>query len=167
VYASPPTSAEGYCSLSQDSGFEFKMAMYNPNRNGGYGISGAKNIYTSKVRIGNWVEDQFGGHLASRPRPDKTVYKSCSHAEFEKYDVTNSSQDGSRLLSATELKSKNKDGLNYAILFAHGPPSGHDIAAEVISFYTVKLTNGNHSNFLRIETCRRDLAELARQRIQL
>ena len=31
----------------------------------GFGIAGHKNSYSSKVRCGNWVEDEHGSHLAS------------------------------------------------------------------------------------------------------
>jgi len=90
--------------------------------NQGYGICGAKNVYSSKVKLDNWVEDEFGVLLASAPRPPVGRYLSDTRAKHcdPKEMVAHPSMTSIKMMSTAELKAKNKDGTSYAQLFNHG-----------------------------------------------
>ena len=97
------------------------LQMYKQNQ--GYGICGAKNVYSSRVKLDNWVEDEFGVSLAAQPRPPVGRYVTDSR---EKHcDPTNMTAHPSmttiKMMSTAELKAKNKEGTSYAQLFNHGP----------------------------------------------
>lgn len=92
-------------------------------QNTGYGICGAKNVYSSRVKLDNWVEDEAGVRLSSQPRPPLGRYltdsmeKHCDPKEM----VAHPSMTSIKMLSTAELKAKNKEGTSYAQLFNHGP----------------------------------------------
>jgi hypothetical protein len=97
--------------------------MYN-KQNQGYGICGARNIYSSKVRVDNWVEDTIGSELAKQNRSVETLYRTNTASSFiPPSEQPQSPQPNAKMPSVHELKSKNKDGMSYALLFEHGPTS--------------------------------------------
>ena len=50
----------------------------------GYGIAGAKNSYSSGVRVGKWVEDTIGAELAKKPPMFSVEYKSEARASYSR-----------------------------------------------------------------------------------
>ena len=92
--------------------------MYKKNQ--GYGICGAKNIYSTTVRVDNWVEDIIGSELANSSRPVYTMYTTVtkeSHCDPSQWPEPQ--RLPVNLPTALELKTKNKEGMPYAILFEH------------------------------------------------
>lgn len=143
------------------------------NRDGGHGITGSKNVYSTSAHIGNWREDMIGqelmqdmlartnqmdfrentGNFAASLRNRKNSYSTSSqvigapahvdNAETghyaDKYSgemkfrstqqaAVNGGQN-QRFLTQEELKAKNKEGLNYSLLFSH-TNTGHDISVR-------------------------------------
>lgn len=95
------------------------------------GICGAKNIYSSKVKLDNWVEDDIGVLLSSKPRPPVTLYATnamVSHCHPNQWPALEI-QTG--MLSTHDLKVKNKTGMPYDLLFDHGM---HEIPPDVCIF---------------------------------
>ena len=94
--------------------------MYKQNQ--GYGICGAKNVYSSRVKLDNWVEDEAGVMLASKPRPPLGRYVTdTSDKHCDPKDMTaHPSMSTIKMMSTAELKAKNKEGTSYAQLFNHG-----------------------------------------------
>lgn len=102
--------------------------MYKQNQ--GYGICGAKNIYSSKVKVDNWVEDNIGMSLAMKTREPPRIFQTCTKESFiDPNDRPSPPSMPVNMPSTQELKSKNKDGLPYSILFSHG---AKDMSPEVI-----------------------------------
>lgn len=91
-------------------------------QNQGYGICGAKNVYSSRSKLGNWVEDEAGVLLASKPRPPVGYFVTVqAEKHCDPRDMTpHPSMTSIKMLSTVELKAKNKDGTPYALLFNHG-----------------------------------------------
>jgi hypothetical protein len=89
-------------------------------KNQGHGICGSKNIYSSKVHVDNWVEDTIGMKLATEPRHGQVLYQTVTTASFtpptERPDLP---PLPANIPSTLELKTKNKEGMPYAILFEH------------------------------------------------
>lgn len=93
--------------------------MYQSNQ--GHGIAGAKNIYSSKVKLGNWVEDSFGKLLTEKPREPPKLFETntmISHPNPSKWSEP--PKMPINMPSTQELKAKNKEGLQYSLLFDHG-----------------------------------------------
>jgi len=93
--------------------------MYQSNQ--GHGIAGAKNIYSSKVKLGNWVEDSFGRLLCEKPRESLKLYETNtmrSHPPPEQWPQQPNLPLS--IPSTQEIKAKNKEGLQYSLLFDHG-----------------------------------------------
>ncbi len=87
--------------------------MYKQNQ--GYGICGAKNIYSSKVKLDNWVEDNIGAVLAQNPKETTHSYdtvQSSTHCPPNQWPLN--------MPTTQELKAKNKEGMPYSMLFDHG-----------------------------------------------
>jgi hypothetical protein len=111
--------------------------MYNSNQ--GYGISGAKNIYSSDVKIHNWVEDDIGKRLVEKPRKstnDFQTTQSISYVDPAKRPPP--PKISINIPSTQELKIKNKDGMPYSMLFDHGLT---EIPSEVFCQLFMKLIN--------------------------
>lgn len=94
-------------------------SMYKKNQ--GHGICGAKNIYSSNVKLGNWVEDVIGADLASQER---VVYKNymsntaiCYKDPKDQPELPNMPIN---MPTTQELKAKNKEGMPYSLIFDHG-----------------------------------------------
>lgn len=107
--------------------------MFNPNQ--GHGICGAKNIYSSKSKLNNYVEDRIGAALASRPRPGNVNYETVTKASFKHPNEQPPLPSVPLNMPTTqELKVKNKDGMSYSMLFEHGLK---DIGPEVQRYRTL------------------------------
>lgn len=93
--------------------------MYN-KKNQGHGICGARNIYSSRVHLDNWIEDTIARDIVSQPRPGSVLYQTNTAASF-----THPSERPeppplpANIPSTLELKTKNKDGMPYSLLFEH------------------------------------------------
>jgi hypothetical protein len=46
----------------------------------GYGMCGAVNQYSSKIKVGNWVEDRFGQELAAKQQAVSSQPKQPCHS---------------------------------------------------------------------------------------
>lgn len=91
------------------------------NQNQGYGICGAKNIYSSKSKLDNYVEDLIGQDLAKQDRGGRGIYETNTMRSY----VHPSKQPLPPAMPVSmpttqELKAKNKDGMSYSLLFEHG-----------------------------------------------
>ena len=88
---------------------------------GGYGICGARNVYSSHTKLDNWVEDEIGAILASQPRPaygEYTTVQRLVHCHPD--DMIQKKQPKLNLPTTLELIAKNKEGTPYQMLFGHG-----------------------------------------------
>jgi hypothetical protein len=93
--------------------------MYN-KKNQGYGICGAKNIYSSKVHLDNWVEDTIGMQLIKEPRPGHVLYQTNTASSYRNpTEQPELPPMPANMPSTLELKTKNKEGMSYALLFEH------------------------------------------------
>ena len=90
--------------------------------NQGYGICGSKNIYSSQVKLDNWVEDRIGGDLKANYDVRKThLYETNTMRSYGPPDMNLlASQPVLNIPSTQELKAKNKEGMPYSLLFDHG-----------------------------------------------
>mmetsp|Transcript_8230 Transcript_8230/g.13671 ORF Transcript_8230/g.13671 Transcript_8230/m.13671 type:complete len:193 (+) Transcript_8230:100-678(+) len=123
--------------------------MYKKNQ--GHGICGAKNIYSSDVKLGNWVEDNFGSDLANMPdRVRPTNYQSNATISFkdpsEQPDLPALPVN---MPTTQELKAKNKEGMSYPLIFDHGLK---EITAEE------RLVTTNMLSIMKRSNAREDLA---------
>ncbi len=124
--------------------------MYKKNQ--GYGICGSKNIYSSKVRLDNWVEDTIGMDLGHTERPPFKLYSTVTN---ETHCDPSLWPEPQKLPANTptplELKTKNKDGLPYALLFEHNsnvPTEVSDSIGIGNGKYLITLHLGTLSNRL-------------------
>ncbi|RYH14254.1 hypothetical protein EON65_33900 [archaeon] len=93
----------------------------NPQKHQGHGICGSRNIYSSKVRIDNWVEDNIAVDLLSHERGPKLSYTTVTKTEhIAPSDMPEPPPQPAKMPSTHELKTKNKEGLAYELLFEHG-----------------------------------------------
>ena len=54
------------------------MSIYN-RTGGGYGITGSRNVFSTRTHIGNWVEDVIGNDLVQPTRqPFTTLYETAA-----------------------------------------------------------------------------------------
>jgi hypothetical protein len=90
--------------------------------NTGYGIAGAINVYSNKIKLGNWVEDEFGTDIVKYERPSKGMYKTDQMANhIDPVNMTaHPSMTEVKMMSIAEMKAKNKEGSSYSLLFDHG-----------------------------------------------
>ncbi len=94
------------------------------------GIAGHKNSYSTKVRNGNWVEDEFGGFLAARggiPTGPPVSETRASHIRPEK--MSNTACRGEPVINQVAISSE-RLGLPYALLFGHGLDNGKQSDVE-------------------------------------
>jgi hypothetical protein len=106
--------------IRERKGERKKDKMY-AKKNQGHGICGSKNVYSSSVRIDNWVEDNIGMQLAANPREPETFYKTNTMMSYvSPSEMPELPPMPSNMPSTLELKTKNKDGMPYSLLFEHG-----------------------------------------------
>lgn len=94
--------------------------MYSSNQ--GHGIAGAKGVYSSKVKLGNWVEDSFGEIIAQEERPvDTKNYMTNTMSCYKApQDQPEPARLPTKMPTVAELKIRNKGGMPYSLLFPHG-----------------------------------------------
>eukprot|EP01031_Cornospumella_fuschlensis_P039796 gene39796-48453_t len=93
----------------------------NPQKLQGHGICGSRNIYSSKVRIDNWVEDNIAVDLLAHERGPKLSYTTVTKTQhIDPKDMPAQPPLPAKMPSTHELKTKNKEGLAYELLFEHG-----------------------------------------------
>ena len=92
--------------------------------NTGYGIAGAINVYNNKIKLGNWVEDEFGQDIVKYERPPKGMYQTDQMANHidPAHMSAHPSMTEVKMMSIAEMKAKNKEGSSYSLLFDHGKP---------------------------------------------
>lgn len=89
-------------------------------KNQGHGICGARNIYSAKVKIDNWVEDEVGMNLSRNPRPPITSYRTNTGTSYiAPSEWPEPAALPAKMPTTLELKTKNKEGMSYALLFEH------------------------------------------------
>ena len=144
-------------------------SMYN--KNAGHGITGSKNVFSTKVHLGNWREDIIGKELVQdiltnideaaqlgrsngEPHPGGLSRDLISRNKRNSYS-TSSQAIGSRLQTKRnidvstslppqdELKAKNKEGLNYFLLFSH-TNNGEDISHRNRYTSQNRLSSSHH-----------------------
>lgn len=93
---------------------------------GGYGIAGHKNTFKSGVRLGNWVEEQFGRELVEqRGPPPRSDVSEC------KRQYQRPTAEETRAASALNPEAAlNREGLPSHVLFGHGRTEHVDPDAE-------------------------------------
>ncbi|CAN0238318.1 unnamed protein product [Ectocarpus sp. 6 AP-2014] len=97
----------------------------------GFGICGQKNSYSSKTKCGNWVEDRIGKAIAKRlakaPRPalGSTVEREDFVPPSTMTNNTVVSGDDTKMMSASDIKDKNREGVSFDLLFGHVRDSHH------------------------------------------
>eukprot|EP01039_Chlorochromonas_danica_P009529 gene9528-10533_t len=112
--------------------------MYNPRQNQGHGICGAKNIYSSNVRIDNWVEETIGQHLVQTRGEAEKVYGTvtaesyCDPSQWPELPPM-----PAKMPSTLELKTKNKDGMPYDLLFEHNEKMKTDDRFRTVTHLTL------------------------------
>lgn len=93
--------------------------MYKKNQ--GHGICGAKNIYSSNVKLGNWVEDTVGLQLTQQEIPVHKNYMSNTSLSYkDPKDQPPLPSMPVNMPTTQELKAKNKEGMQYSLIFDHG-----------------------------------------------
>jgi hypothetical protein len=93
--------------------------MYKKNQ--GHGICGAKNIYSSDVKLGNWVEDTIGLDMVRTGRVVETHYFTNTGTSYrDPRDQPPLPEMPVNMPSTQELKAKNKEGMPYSLIFDHG-----------------------------------------------
>ncbi|OQS04980.1 serine/threonine-protein phosphatase [Thraustotheca clavata] len=85
----------------------------------GYGISGHKNSFSSTVKIGNYVEDQFGAALAKSSIECSQLGLSEVQANFSDPQSKPPPEDKRSIHHETEQYVA-RTGLSYSLLFPHG-----------------------------------------------
>ena len=90
--------------------------------NQGYGICGAKNVYSGTALLDNWVEDRMGVQLVSQgDRFGQKFYTTNSHQTH--CDPANMEMHPNsaniKLESVKDLKMRNKEGTPYDLLFSN------------------------------------------------
>jgi hypothetical protein len=128
--------------------------MYKKNQ--GYGICGSKNIYSSKVRLDNWVEDTIGMELGQTERPPYKLYNTVTKEAHCDPSNWPEPQNLVNMPTPLELKTKNKDGMPYSILFEHSNNSPAEVSlgtgtvsiCSLLSkfFSTGTVSNNNYEN---------------------
>lgn len=93
--------------------------MYKKNQ--GHGICGAKNIYSSDVKLGNWVEDTIGLDLVQKGRTIEKNYNTNTALSFkDPKEQPPLPEMPINMPTTQELKAKNKEGMSYSLIFDHG-----------------------------------------------
>lgn len=82
----------------------------------GYGIAGHRNGYSSRILVGNWVEDAAGLGLAAQRRETRTDYTTQARASFPRPTaeqvVASQRPDPEAYLA--------REGVSHHVMFAHG-----------------------------------------------
>ncbi|EQC37416.1 hypothetical protein SDRG_05020 [Saprolegnia diclina VS20] len=86
----------------------------------GYGISGHKNAFSSAVKVGNYVEDQFGAQLAKGSVEWPQLGRSEVQDNFADPRLKPPPEDKRGVHHETEAYVA-QSGLSYSLLFPHGP----------------------------------------------
>ncbi|KAJ1442033.1 hypothetical protein B484DRAFT_65817 [Ochromonadaceae sp. CCMP2298] len=115
-------------------------------KNQGHGICGAKNLYSSTAKLGNWVEDTIGQDLVAMPDRVLVGTYECNSSFSYRNPADRQDELPPMLLnmpSAQELKAKNKEGMSYSLIFDHGLK---EITPEERLITTNQLTIMRRSN---------------------
>lgn len=138
--------------------------------NGGYGICGAFNVYSSTAKLGNWVEDKAGQQLSAQPRHAVGMYVTNTQAHHIAPNdmVTNPKLTQVKMMSTAELKAKNKEGTSYSLLFNHGKPMNPDDRYRTANQERFKLKDyeerfAKPSNELALERAKSSVREIRSQ----
>ena len=80
-------------------------------------LTNTKQTYSSKVRLGNWTEDQFGAELAAQPR------QQVKHASVQQDSFPRHPQEA--YTNRAQPNASRDSGLTFAEMFGHrGASSG-------------------------------------------
>eukprot|EP00752_Nemacystus_decipiens_P001648 g1602.t1 len=150
----------------------------------GFGICGQKNTYSTRTKCGNWVEDRIGQAVAaslakaSRPALGSTVERDDFVNPATMTNTTVLPGDDTKVLTASEIKDKNREGVSFDLLFGHVRDGKHadDLHQDrfltnawqsfpVTSAMPAEVRQG--STRARDFRTRRRIAEMARERRQV
>ncbi len=114
------SSKRNSCSNQSSRSFTTQVEeMYKKNQ--GHGICGSKNLYSSNVKLGNWVEDKIGLQLTQQELPVYKNYMSNTNLSYQDpKDQPPLPSMPVNMPTTQELKAKNKEGMQYSLIFDHG-----------------------------------------------
>lgn len=131
----------------------------------GFGLCGHKNSYNPNVKHGNWIEDNIGGELIQSTRPGKLTYET----ETRKHYVSPSEMPyhpNDTKFSVEEIKTKNKDGLPYTLVFNHSAKvddrfrTSNQDACKLYDKYSLPAGSRNEE---RVKALRREVKTIKNQ----
>ncbi|KAG9401473.1 hypothetical protein AC1031_009335 [Aphanomyces cochlioides] len=96
----------------------------------GYGISGHKNSFNSNVKLGNYVEDQYGAKLAKESVSRKMDTKSEVQERFSDPRTIHTSETVPPSPQEETQAYVQRSGLPYQLLFPHGFHGKEGTSAE-------------------------------------
>ncbi|CAM9443111.1 unnamed protein product [Laminaria digitata] len=108
----------------------------------GFGICGQKNSFSSRTKCGNWVEDRIGKVIAAKLKdaPRQAFGSTVERDDFiPPAMMTNNTvlpRDKTQMLSAADIKNKNREGVSFDLLFGHVRDSKHADALQQDRFLT-------------------------------
>ena len=86
----------------------------------GFGIAGHVNVYSARVRNGNWCEDTLAYERIQQQRPVLKSFETENMRTFSKYQAPDPKERALISRQINDLRSKNKEGNSYSTLFEHG-----------------------------------------------
>ncbi|CEG42975.1 uncharacterized protein PHALS_13207 [Plasmopara halstedii] len=99
----------------------------------GYGICGHKNVYSTGVKVGNYVEDRIGAELA-RNSLSKPINK---HSEYTASFIQPCAMPHKCVHAPSENPAERnmlRQGLSYNLMFEHGRPHMRSDAEQIACF---------------------------------
>lgn len=114
----------------------------------GHGICGHKNMYSTGVKVGNYVEDRIGLDLA-RNCSSKPISK---HSEYSASFIrVQDMPDKCSHAPARNLVERNllRQGLSYSLMFEHGRPHNPTAAEQTATFTQTSHDYGRVLNSLK------------------
>mmetsp|Transcript_50378 Transcript_50378/g.87937 ORF Transcript_50378/g.87937 Transcript_50378/m.87937 type:complete len:192 (-) Transcript_50378:102-677(-) len=120
--------------------------MYKKNQ--GHGICGSKNLYSSNVKLGNWVEDKVGLQLTQQEQPVYKNYMSNTNLSYQDpKDQPPLPSMPVNMPTTQELKAKNKEGMQYSLIFDHGlkeiPPEERLVTTNMLTIMKRRNDKGD------------------------
>ena len=87
----------------------------------GHGVCGALNVYSTNVKLGNWVEDTIAAELIANPLEQYKCYDTNNSLSYlDPKDQPSPPNLPINMPTTQELKAKNKEGMPYGLIFDHG-----------------------------------------------
>lgn len=117
-----------------------------------YGVCGHQNVYSTGVKIGNYVEHRLSAEMASKGNASHHINTTESRSHY----CDPATMPDKNIHSLVSSEKESSDGLNYQLIFAHGPGIVVDPKANTNERYLTtngvgycKQTSGNVNNLAR------------------